>query len=171
MSEPLPSAGGIRCGVQFEPESSLVVHSQQQFLSPKIHIMHSEAALFALGWAAMIWIATGHDGHEHSQKVVAGPHKSLWYNRLPGDGGKQVCTLSSPRVPDFALSLVTNMPIRPTPSFRASLPLAVCRTSPVLRTPMPSTTLLSSVPHSTPEHRTAQVLGSAPRVSDKALVG
>ncbi len=52
--------------------------------------MHSEAALFALGWAAMIWIATAHNGHENSQKVVSGPHKSLWYNRLPGDGGKQV---------------------------------------------------------------------------------
>lgn len=48
--------------------------------------MHSKSALLALGWAA---IATAHAGHEQSQKIVAGPHKSLWYNRLPGDGGTQ----------------------------------------------------------------------------------
>lgn len=34
-------------------------------------------------------IASAHDGHEH-QEPIAGPHKSLWYNRLPGDGGTQV---------------------------------------------------------------------------------
>ena len=70
----------------------LVTHSQHKFVTQKV-TMHSEAALFALGWAAMIWIATAHDGHGSSQKVVSGPHKSLWYNnRLPGDGGKQVCS-------------------------------------------------------------------------------
>lgn len=30
-----------------------------------------------------------HGGHE--QEPIAGPHKSLWYNTLPGDGGTQVC--------------------------------------------------------------------------------
>lgn len=27
---------------------------------------------------------------DHTQKPIAGPHKSLWYNKLPGDGGTQV---------------------------------------------------------------------------------
>ena len=26
----------------------------------------------------------------HDQTLVSGPHKSLWYNTLPGDGGTQV---------------------------------------------------------------------------------
>jgi agmatinase len=26
----------------------------------------------------------------HDQTPVSGPHKSLWYNTLPGDGGTQV---------------------------------------------------------------------------------
>jgi agmatinase len=30
-------------------------------------------------------------GDHAEQKPVAGPHKSLWYNTLPGDGGTQVC--------------------------------------------------------------------------------
>lgn len=27
---------------------------------------------------------------DHDQTPIAGPHKSLWYNALPGDGGTQV---------------------------------------------------------------------------------
>lgn len=27
----------------------------------------------------------------HDQKPLAGPHQSLWYNALPGDGGTQAC--------------------------------------------------------------------------------
>ncbi len=27
---------------------------------------------------------------DHTQEPIAGPHKSLWYNTLPGDGGTQV---------------------------------------------------------------------------------
>jgi hypothetical protein len=49
------------------------------------------STLLALGCAA---IATAHAGHE--QKTIAGPHQSLWYNKLPGDGGTQVCLLQSP---------------------------------------------------------------------------
>jgi len=33
-------------------------------------------------------------GDHADQKPVAGPHKSLWYNTLPGDGGTQVCQLA-----------------------------------------------------------------------------
>lgn len=45
--------------------------------------MHS--ALLALGWVA---VAAAHAVHD--QKTMAGPHQSLWYNKLPGDGGTQV---------------------------------------------------------------------------------
>jgi hypothetical protein len=34
--------------------------------------------------------ALAHGDHA-DQTPVAGPHKSLWYNTLPGDGGTQVC--------------------------------------------------------------------------------
>ena len=40
----------------------------------------------AAGFAAAAVLA--HAGHD--QKPIAGPHKSLWYNALPGDGGTQV---------------------------------------------------------------------------------
>ncbi|MCJ1437767.1 hypothetical protein MMC27_007154 [Xylographa pallens] len=32
---------------------------------------------------------------DHEQKPVAGPHKSLWYNALPGDGGTQADSVFS----------------------------------------------------------------------------
>jgi agmatinase len=28
----------------------------------------------------------------HGQKPITGPHQSLWYNTIPGDGGTQVST-------------------------------------------------------------------------------
>ncbi len=31
---------------------------------------------------------------DHDQTPIAGPHKSLWYNALPGDGGTQVQILN-----------------------------------------------------------------------------
>lgn len=34
-------------------------------------------------------IASAHGNHD--QSPVTGPHKQLWYNTLPGDGGTQVC--------------------------------------------------------------------------------
>ncbi|KAH0834461.1 hypothetical protein FOPE_03809 [Fonsecaea pedrosoi] len=30
-----------------------------------------------------------HGDHDHDQAPIEGPHKSLWYNTLPGDGGTQ----------------------------------------------------------------------------------
>jgi agmatinase len=36
--------------------------------------------------------ALAHSDHEH-QTPIAGPHKALWYNTLPGDGGTQVSQL------------------------------------------------------------------------------
>jgi agmatinase len=41
-----------------------------------------------LGWAAAV---TAHAGHE---QIALGPHQSLWYNTLPGDGGTQVSVQS-----------------------------------------------------------------------------
>lgn len=41
-----------------------------------------------LSFAALVALATAHGNH--GQKPIAGPHKSLWYNTLPGDGGTQV---------------------------------------------------------------------------------
>lgn len=35
-------------------------------------------------------VIRAHGDHELSQEPIAGPHKSLWYNTLPGDGGTQV---------------------------------------------------------------------------------
>jgi agmatinase len=42
--------------------------------------------LLSLGLAA---VAAGHGQHD-SQKAMSGPHESLWFNSLPGDGGTQV---------------------------------------------------------------------------------
>jgi agmatinase len=40
-------------------------------------------------------LATGALAHVgHDQTPIAGPHKALWYNTLPGDGGTQVGQLS-----------------------------------------------------------------------------
>ena len=44
-------------------------------------------AVVALAGCAAGVVAHGDHG---DQKPIAGPHKSLWYNTLPGDGGTQV---------------------------------------------------------------------------------
>lgn len=41
-----------------------------------------------LAVAALAVDVMAHD--DHNQKLIAGPHQSLWYNALPGDGGTQV---------------------------------------------------------------------------------
>jgi agmatinase len=38
----------------------------------------------------LVAAATAHAGHE---QTVLGPHQSLWYNVLPGDGGTQASQL------------------------------------------------------------------------------
>ncbi|KAK1758953.1 arginase family-domain-containing protein [Echria macrotheca] len=55
--------------------------------------MHSGLALLGLCWAVAIKIAIAHTGH--SQKPIAGPHQSLWYSTLPGDGGTQADSVFS----------------------------------------------------------------------------
>jgi hypothetical protein len=42
----------------------------------------------SLALAACASCALAHGNHD--QTPVSGPHKSLWYNTLPGDGGTQV---------------------------------------------------------------------------------
>jgi agmatinase len=42
--------------------------------------------------------ALAHGDHA-DQAPIAGPHKSLWYNTLPGDGGTQVCQLDDNSIP------------------------------------------------------------------------
>ncbi|KAL2121323.1 hypothetical protein VTJ04DRAFT_5350 [Mycothermus thermophilus] len=48
-------------------------------------------SLFLAGLAAT---AAAHSGHKN-QKSMSGPHQSLWYNRLPGDGGTQADSVFS----------------------------------------------------------------------------
>lgn len=38
---------------------------------------------------ALAATVSAHGDHK-DQEPLAGPHKGLWYNSLPGDGGKQV---------------------------------------------------------------------------------
>lgn len=47
--------------------------------------MFSKTYLFA----ALAASVTAHGVHE-DQSPILGPHQSLWYNTLPGDGGTQV---------------------------------------------------------------------------------
>jgi agmatinase len=42
--------------------------------------------------AALAASVIAHGDHGHDQEPLEGPHKSLWYNTLPGDGGTQVST-------------------------------------------------------------------------------
>jgi hypothetical protein len=144
--------------------------------------MHSASTLLALGWAA---VATAHGDHGKTQKIL-GPHQSLWYNTLPGDGGTQVSP--SLRFLGVYRDLHVLTPCRPTRSSPASRPLAVSPTSRVSRIPMPFTTLPSSVsllfeclcvrhaadhihqaPLSTLARRTARAPVSAPRASARVL--
>src|SRR4051794_29819699 len=45
---------------------------------------------FAIIVAGLAIGTLGHADHEN-QTPMSGPHKGLWYNTLPGDGGTQVC--------------------------------------------------------------------------------
>ena len=41
-----------------------------------------------LAIVGLLRVVSAHSGHD--QTPIAGPHKGLWYNTLPGDGGTQV---------------------------------------------------------------------------------
>ena len=41
----------------------------------------------------LLTLASGHG--DHDQTPIQGPHKGLWYNQLPGDGGTQADSVFS----------------------------------------------------------------------------
>lgn len=53
--------------------------------------------------------ALAHGDHQN-QVPIAGPHKALWYNTLPGDGGTQVGQLSLEIIDEYELTI--GRPIR-----------------------------------------------------------
>ncbi|KAI6089713.1 arginase family-domain-containing protein [Hypoxylon rubiginosum] len=52
--------------------------------------MLSTTTFLALGWASTVLAHAGHD-----QQPISGPHQSLWYQTLPGDGGTQADSVFS----------------------------------------------------------------------------
>jgi len=56
--------------------------------------MHTELALLGLCWAVAIKVAIAHGDHS-KQTPISGPHQSLWYSTLPGDGGTQADSVFS----------------------------------------------------------------------------
>jgi len=51
--------------------------------------------LKTLTFSALAAIAAAHGDHGHDQTPMEGPHKALWYNTLPGDGGTQADSVFS----------------------------------------------------------------------------
>lgn len=102
--------------------------------------------------AALAAAVQAHGDHAHDQEPLAGPHKSLWYNTLPGDGGTQVCNLQG-----LSSFKQTEQLPRPTLSSQAYQPSAASNTRPASQQTTSSTTSPSSVPPSTPAPPTDQV--------------
>ena len=46
--------------------------------------------LFTMFAVTLLALSTAVSAHGSHQTPLAGPHQSLWYNTLPGDGGTQV---------------------------------------------------------------------------------
>ena len=57
----------------------------------KAHLPGAGGTMFKLASSviALAAAAAAHGNHDN-QEPISGPHKSLWYNTLPGDGGTQV---------------------------------------------------------------------------------
>ena len=70
--------------LKFTFYTTWVALSNSKLIIGNIFTMLSSLAVVA----AVLASAVGHGDHE--QTPIAGPHKSLWYNALPGDGGTQV---------------------------------------------------------------------------------
>ncbi|KAI1610790.1 agmatinase 1 [Exophiala viscosa] len=51
--------------------------------------------LKSLALLACASCALAHGDHDHNQEPISGPHKSLWYNTIPGDGGTQADSVFS----------------------------------------------------------------------------
>lgn len=79
--------------------------------------------LICLGVASAA-VAAAHG--DHTQEPIAGPHKSLWYNSLPGDGGTQV-THWPMRIGGVSiLDSITELDYRPILCFLESQLLGGC---------------------------------------------
>lgn len=63
----------------------LVATVQRSVCLPRLKMLLKSLALLACASCAL-----AHGDHDHDQTPISGPHKSLWYNTLPGDGGTQV---------------------------------------------------------------------------------
>lgn len=109
----------------------------------------------ALSILALSSVVSAHG--DHSQQPIAGPHRQLWYNTLPGDGGTQVrrsraafahakASGQEPGArsmrPRRKLTAETHRPIRCFQAFRRS---EGCRITPACRATKNDMTLLSSV--------------------------
>ncbi|USP81198.1 Putative agmatinase 1 [Curvularia clavata] len=91
-----------------------------------------------------------HGDHDHDQEPLAGPHESLWYNTLPGDGGTQADSVFS------GISTFGRLKYHPCLSSDVQYDIAFIGMA-----------ILAL--HSTLEHHTAQELALAPVASDKVL--
>ena len=69
----------------FRPSTPSICHSAKETDNKMLSTVVSLLALSS--------VAICHD--DHSQTPVSGPHKSLWYNTIPGDGGTQVGPLTA----------------------------------------------------------------------------
>lgn len=119
-----------------------------------------------LGTVALAASARAHAGHA-DQEPLEGPHKSLWYNTLPGDGGTQVTTLSKTQK-HWGKPLTL---LRPTLSSPASRLSAASPTNPAWPAKMFLTTSPSLAHHSIQAPHTGPVLDSVPAGSVKVAVG
>ncbi|OCT44490.1 putative agmatinase 1 [Cladophialophora carrionii] len=121
--------------------------------------------------AACASCALAHGSHD--QTPVSGPHRSLWYNTLPGDGGTQADSVFS------GISTFGRLPYFPCLSsddekydiaFIGAFLSSYCSRCPVSRTQeLTRATTHTQARRLTPAHPTDQVLGSDPAGSDKVL--
>ncbi|TVY57207.1 putative agmatinase 1 [Lachnellula cervina] len=107
--------------------------------------------------------ALAHGDHEH-QVPIAGPHKALWYNTLPGDGGTQVGQLSPHIHKEYVLTV--ERPIRSSLVSRLSVACHIFRVWLRMKQRM---ILPFSVLRLTLELPTGQVRASGPQESVKVL--
>lgn len=70
-----------------------------------------------LVYLAVAFAATTAAHGDHTQEPIAGPHKRLWYNTLPGDGGTQVHFLADEIWGACHLDSHTELDYRPILSF------------------------------------------------------
>src|SRR5271154_725786 len=90
----MPGTGALICASQFPPVSQAVAISLSFLLlstPSQIYLCKStfNMLLKVLSFCAFSASVLAHGDHG-DQAPISGPHKSLWYNTLPGDGDTQV---------------------------------------------------------------------------------